>query len=1107
MKPFRNAVSFSGILWLACAHIAGAAGFYDTYAAWGDRSQAQHGHLYLYTGAAASTDYYLYATGAAGATINNLVASQTGIGPYQPVTAYPANEDSNPGFGNSYFKLRSTNPMTWEVDETTECHCGDAHGMVAAADNLNNYVGSIFMTYMRRDTDPEAPGGSFTLSMFGDQLAVISAAAGPITAAVSKWNGSAWVVVVASSPSIPAGGVWMWSPDQSSPPLSGGTLAANAGHYKVELTGGQGLLYKGNVYSPMPFLSHGYTWNRDNALLVAPDMSTGKKIGLNLVGAVVADHGSSPQIIVSNPSASPADFNIQRFVPSSPGATDSQWPVSGLDPSGVWTTVSTQTGLAAGARFAYTSPNDGFHRVVSTNGVSVTAIMGTALTRSRYVGGDYLFGKDTLQAIGKSFDWWGHLQDTSSDGPLEIHIIAPWSGTQVTVTCDGATSGAGYFTQVQTTTGVDQGLLFNVPSSSNQDVHFKVTADQYVYVWAASNTGLSSDGYASKFGETFYSNPPMPQNLMVAEKSARPSTVTLNDTVTYVLTALNIGAGNTLGVSIWDTLPAGMTLQSAVPPPTYSSPPLYGWDLGTVNALSAQSVTVLASVDTAANGEVKHNSILVSSATAPAGTSTDAPVRVLIPGADLQKSVSPNTANPGDAVTYSINYFNSAAALPSTPKFNLKVKGANYDTNNINLNFEIDNYSGAPVTMSDFKIGYWVYDVPTPAQTTGNNYYGGNTNPWAGWGGPTWVLSVTSVSPAIVRPDNRNANLQALWSCTSSGDSLPSGSYIDGINIDISAVGGANWTPANNTTVNYSRRPNGEGSYVDDPHFCLYYQGNLVTEYLNSSTPDPNTGQEPFNWVEVYDTMPAELGYTGSSPAATVAGNFLSWFVPSVPPQSSAAFTWWGSVLTGTAGGTVINNHAYAQANTITVLSNLATVVVPIVGTLTDTPTISPTRTPSATQTASPSPTLTATASATRTITGSPTDTQTPLPSATITPTPTQTQTLPPTPVPPTPTETPPPLLLSPLPPSPHPAGNDGVHIAYRLSVDSQVDIKIFDIAGETVRSLDPFPGLRGTDEEFWDLKNSTGSPVSSGIFIARVQATSAANEVQVVYIKVAVAR
>lgn len=1078
-------------LWLGFAGTLSAAApvYYNTYAAWGDRSDAKHGHLYLYTGAAASTDYFLYATGVAGTTINNLVQTQTGMGPYQPVTAYP-NQDVSPGFGNNYFKLSSTSPMSWEVDETTECHCGDAHGMVAAADNLNSYVGSIFMTFLRKDIDGETLTG-VTANQFGDQLAVLSTAAGNITAKVSKWNGAAWVVVVAASPVIPAGGVWMWSPDQASPPLSGGTLAASAGHYKVELSGGQGLLYKGNVFSPMPFVgngtNHGYSWNRDNALLVAPDRVTGKKIGLDLEGAMTANHSSAPQVIVSNEGAAPANFDLMRFVPTSPGAIDSQWPINGNDPSGVWTTVTSVSALAVGDRWTFASPNDGYHRVVSTNGQPLSAIMGTALTRSRYVGGDYVYAKDTTQAIGKDFEWWGHLQNTSSDLPLEVHVVAPWAGTQVTLNVTGATTGA-QAPQVQTSTGSDQGLVFFVSSSADQDIHFILTSDQYVYTWFMSNTGLPTDGLAQRFGETFFSNPPMPQDLMVAAKSVAPGTATLGDTVTYYLTAGNIGAGNALSVSVWDTLPAGLTYVGSTPAPTTSAAPYFQWDLGTLAALSGVVVTVTAQVATGFNGEVKHNHSSVVSATAPSSQSSDAPLRILIPGADLQKSANVGTANVGDTITYTLTYFNSAAALPATPKLNLRVHGMNMDANSNDFDFEVTNNSASTIKISDLRICYWIYDSIPVGSISSTAYYAGGTAPWAGDGSPMSAI-ITAISPPIIRPDSRNANIQVCWT-SASGNVLAPGSKWFDANLHL----GNSWTPANQAGISYSRRPGGEAAYVEDSHFALYYQGNLVSEYTNAATADPSTAVEPQNWVQTWDSCPANVAYVGSAPVAALAdvAPVLSWFAPNVPPQASAVYTWWGTVKAGTPMGTVINNRGIAQANTITALSNLATVVVPIIGTLTFTPTISPS--PSQSATATPTATLT------------PVLTATPSATASASPTPPPTPTVTPTFTPlPTPVPTVPPLTLSLLPASPNPSNGDSLWIAWRLGTDATCNIAIYTIAGEKVRDLDPFPGKLGANEQYWDGRNSSGSIVSNGIFITHIKARSPAGEERDVWGKVAI--
>jgi hypothetical protein len=163
------------------------------------------------------------------------------------------------------------------------------------------------------------------------------------------------------------------------------------------------------------------------------------------------------------------------------------------------------------------------------------------------------------------------------------------------------------------------------------------------------------------------------------------------------------------------------------------------------------------------------------------------------------------------------------------------------------------------------------------------------------------------------------------------------------------------------------------------------------------------------------------------------------------------------------------------------------------------TPTISPTFTRS--QTFTPSPTLTPspTATVTQSSTISPTFSisQTFTVSPTVTPTPTIT---------PTYTETPLPLLLTPKYPNPNP-GVTQMWLPYVLSTGAEVDIKVFDVAGELVRSFDPQTRSEGAHEEMWDLKNSFGRKVASGIYLYRIHAVSPRHEEDDAWMKCAVSR
>jgi hypothetical protein len=152
--------------------------------------------------------------------------------------------------------------------------------------------------------------------------------------------------------------------------------------------------------------------------------------------------------------------------------------------------------------------------------------------------------------------------------------------------------------------------------------------------------------------------------------------------------------------------------------------------------------------------------------------------------------------------------------------------------------------------------------------------------------------------------------------------------------------------------------------------------------------------------------------------------------------------------------------------------------------TLTPSPTVTPTF--SATPTFSSTPTLTSSPTSTETSTVTATFTRTASPSSTATVTQSFTAS-------PTATATPLALLLTPRWPNPDPAGGDGVWLPYTVSADALVRMEIFDIAGEKVRTFDADPEAVavGNHERFWDLHNSSGRVVASGVFLVRIEATA----------------
>jgi len=954
----RKAVIISAVLLLFAG--AEALGF-DTYAAWAAPAGSTQGYMYIYTCNYPSTDLTLTYATTPNTTMATVEGNWLGQGPLRPVAVVGP-------FSERYFRLNTTYPVIWEVEEPIGGPHQDSHDILAAADSGNDYIGSIFMTYLRDDT------GGTTDPENGDQIAVINppAAAGPVTVSVRRWTGAAWGAVIATSPAVPPGGVWMWSTEAAGLGyLQGGTNAATAGHYRFDISGGEGIFWKGNSFSPPA------GGNRDNVLLNGADVITGMKIGTDLLGACV-DGGSAPHIVVTNQGAIAASFEILRFNPVTPGTA---WPVSGLNPAGTWTVVDTVTGLAAGSSYYFDNAARiaGFYRVRSTNGVNLTATFGGSLIQQQWCDGDYLVASDTMRPYGHVFNFGGRFY--SSLGALQLRVIAPNAGTTVTVT---VTSPSGTFSVpfTGTTSATQAGLSFPLLPTVEENFTCRITSSNIIYAYVMSNDSNS--------GETFFSVPPPLYPMLLVTKSADRSMASPGDNITYTLTAQNIGSAALTNCAVWDTIPAGTTLVYSNPAPQAPppSPPLYRWNLGNMAANATVTIQYAVQLVTGSNMEIKHNTASGKSDDTAVFTSNDAPFTVVIPGLNLAKSANRSTGTAGDIVTYTMVYND-----PRTPNYssitglNLEVMAGTCGGQSRSLKYRITNNSGGGIDISRLAIGQWLWESAAPGSIGFNNDYGGNTSPYV-WGGPGWSGTATSFMPPSTYPADRAANMKILWYPTGSL-TLPNATQL--YDIQLRNTDTSNW---DNCLDDYSREAS--AAYVNSAYFALYYDGLLVREQTAAGVDDPDTGREPFP-VVIYDTVPAEINYIGSSPGATLLSGVLSWISPVVAPGQDITVRWWGSIKTGTAAGTVIHNRGAYLAGVDFGISGDATVVVPSVFSPTVTPTrtmtSSATRTPTFTATATPSFSRTATPTFTRTATGTPsasitsTFTSTNTPSRTATPT------------------------------------------------------------------------------------------------------------------------
>lgn len=151
-------------------------------------------------------------------------------------------------------------------------------------------------------------------------------------------------------------------------------------------------------------------------------------------------------------------------------------------------------------------------------------------------------------------------------------------------------------------------------------------------------------------------------------KTASPERPSVGATVTFTLTAANVGPSNATGVVITDVLPGGFSFLDSQPSVGNFNPNSGQWNVGQINAGNSATLTLTARVDTA---QPQTNVAEVTAAnefdsdSVPGNddpTEDDRAAVTVTPASadlDLQKSVSNATPNVGDTVTFTLQVANS----------------------------------------------------------------------------------------------------------------------------------------------------------------------------------------------------------------------------------------------------------------------------------------------------------------------------------------------------------------------------------------------------------------------------------------------------------------
>ena len=215
----------------------------------------------------------------------------------------------------------------------------------------------------------------------------------------------------------------------------------------------------------------------------------------------------------------------------------------------------------------------------------------------------------------------------------------------------GATSAAGGTLAI----GASTAIRFRVQVNSN------VPGNTVVANQATTNYV----GATTTFPFTSLSTVPVviiatPTADLAVDKAVSDPTPNVGDEITYTVTATNNGPNNATGVSVSDSLPAGLTFVSADPTQgTYSSATGV-WSVGTLNKGASASLLLRARVDSAI-ARTNTATIAASNAQDPNPANNTASATETPQRADLvvTKTVSNATPNVGDQINFTVTLTNA----------------------------------------------------------------------------------------------------------------------------------------------------------------------------------------------------------------------------------------------------------------------------------------------------------------------------------------------------------------------------------------------------------------------------------------------------------------
>lgn len=335
-----------------------------------------------------------------------------------------------------------------------------------------------------------------------------------------------------------------------------------------------------------------------------------------------------------------------------PGSAQCSWNVGDLPPTGINQTI-----------------------VVTVN-VASPLTNNTTLTNTAFISSDTRTAQDTETTTVSSSEVLNIIK-TGSNGASLVRpgdfitytITYSNSGnaiaqnTRITDTIDSNTTfqgGTAGYVQVNPTTF--EWLVPSLVPSSTFQITLTVRITDSLpsgtvltnNVVIQSETGVQNNDIATA---TIQSEP-----VLHLAKTASADTVEAGGALTYTILYTNTGDAPATGVTITDTLPAQLHLQSANPAPDSGSDPTYVWDIGTVPVGGPFSITLVVTADNIIPNLTQLTNVITMSSVETSTITATKVVTALAVDLQVTKSASVGVVKANDFITYTITVVNNGGA-------------------------------------------------------------------------------------------------------------------------------------------------------------------------------------------------------------------------------------------------------------------------------------------------------------------------------------------------------------------------------------------------------------------------------------------------------------